>query len=354
MKRFVFLLLVIAISTVTNTFSQDNNKCKISGKVFDSKTKKPMGDVNVYLAGTLHGSTTDANGDFSISKIPIGNYNLVVSRIGYEPVVISIMLFDETPIEKTFYLKEKVYDIDEVTVNAEEPDKWKDQLARFKKYFFGQTGFSADCEIENEYDLNFEEGESGELTAKSENPLTIINKNLGFEIYCELAAFKYSPGTQIVHSLYYPYFRELNPENESESREWSKNRKYACFLSLNRVLIALAKSSYRLKEYRFAKCEGFAFDCEPIHPEQIDVKFNPESGLYTISFPFHLGIKNRITGNESYISLPYGYAQFNKYGFVKRAYSIEVIGEFAKLGISTALPCEFYDDILISDYLERM
>ena len=38
----------------------------------------------------------------------------------------------------------------------------------------------------------------------------------------------------------------------------------------------------------------------------------------------------------------------------ERAYSIELLGEFAKLGISTALPREFYDDILISDYLERM
>lgn len=354
MKKIFSLLSALIIFLTYNINPQDQELSKISGKVFDSKTKLPVHDVNIYLSSTLYGTTTNSKGDYILSKIPDGEYKLVVSRIGYEPIVIDIIVKDSKHLEKTFYLDEKIYDFDEVTVEAKRPDKWKEQLDIFKKYFFGLTEYSANCKIENEYDLDFKESESDELIATAKRPLIIINKSLGYSIYCELKNFQYNPASQTIQTVYYPYFQLLNPADVDEYRIWKKNRKFARLLSLNRVLISLAKSNFELNEYMFEKCEGYSTDCRQIKPDQIPITFNPETGFNTISFPYNLRIKNHLTGSDSYISLPFGYAQFNRYGFVRRAYSVKVFGDFAKLGISTVLPQEYYDEKMIEDLLEKI
>jgi hypothetical protein len=60
---------------------------KIQGRVIDSKTQKPLRDVNVLVLDTVRGDVTDSLGASAIDDVPPGVYHLRFSLLGYEAVI---------------------------------------------------------------------------------------------------------------------------------------------------------------------------------------------------------------------------------------------------------------------------
>lgn len=56
----------------------------IRGHVYDSNSGEPVIFANVVVEGTTFGTNTDEKGFFTITNVPVGEYNLSVSYIGYE------------------------------------------------------------------------------------------------------------------------------------------------------------------------------------------------------------------------------------------------------------------------------
>ncbi|HEY4644542.1 MAG TPA: TonB-dependent receptor, partial [Bacteroidota bacterium] len=54
------------------------------GTVRDRETGGPLSGVNILLKGTVLGTATDDRGEFFLREVPVGEYMLVVSMIGYE------------------------------------------------------------------------------------------------------------------------------------------------------------------------------------------------------------------------------------------------------------------------------
>ncbi|MBB6002723.1 TonB-dependent receptor [Arcicella rosea] len=94
MKQFFkssLLVLSIILPLLTSAQDKPTINARISGKVIDSKTNEPLIGAAVQIKGTTNGSTTDANGDFSLitgQKLP---FSVIVSFVGYvkKEVVIS-------------------------------------------------------------------------------------------------------------------------------------------------------------------------------------------------------------------------------------------------------------------------
>jgi hypothetical protein len=59
----------------------------IQGVLIDAETKSPLMGGNVILLNTSLGSATDENGQFKIADVPIGNYTLKLTYIGYKSVI---------------------------------------------------------------------------------------------------------------------------------------------------------------------------------------------------------------------------------------------------------------------------
>ena len=55
----------------------------ITGVVKDAQTGEPLPGANVSLQGTAIGAATDLDGEYRISRVPAGNYTLIVNFIGY-------------------------------------------------------------------------------------------------------------------------------------------------------------------------------------------------------------------------------------------------------------------------------
>ena len=90
----------------------------VRGFVYSEKTGEPVIFTNVYLEGTTYGSTTDDNGYFAITNIPPGNYNLMVTFLGYDTLRQAISLSEGQIKTKKLFLKPGSYDIEGVNVSA--------------------------------------------------------------------------------------------------------------------------------------------------------------------------------------------------------------------------------------------
>ncbi|MFH0734489.1 MAG: TonB-dependent receptor [bacterium] len=82
-KRLLFISIILLISGFTNNIFSGNTG-KISGKVTDKDTGEPIPGINVIVQGTSFGAATDINGNYIINNIPPGNYDILISGVGYQ------------------------------------------------------------------------------------------------------------------------------------------------------------------------------------------------------------------------------------------------------------------------------
>ncbi|MEW6411033.1 MAG: TonB-dependent receptor [Candidatus Zixiibacteriota bacterium] len=62
---------------------------KITGVVTDAETQQPLVGVTVSVQGTTWGAITDPDGRYSILNVPVGDYTVVMTAVGYATVEIS-------------------------------------------------------------------------------------------------------------------------------------------------------------------------------------------------------------------------------------------------------------------------
>jgi len=77
----IFVMLIFSITKAGTTG-------KIVGEIFDSEFGQPLIGANILVEGTYFGTAADLDGYFMIPNIPPGNYNLILSAVGYQKVTI--------------------------------------------------------------------------------------------------------------------------------------------------------------------------------------------------------------------------------------------------------------------------
>ena len=113
MKNFFILLALLASPLFI--FAQ---KGAIRGNVYDKESTQPVSFATVKLQGASIGSTTDINGFFSISEVPVGAYKLEVSYLGYETVVADIEVKKGEILFQNIYITEGGERLEEVTISG--------------------------------------------------------------------------------------------------------------------------------------------------------------------------------------------------------------------------------------------
>ena len=83
-QRFLFFFFLIVSKL---SFSQTPTGI-VQGTIRDKNTQEALLGISVGLEGTSFGAISDANGNFKISGIPVGSYNLRASFLGYKPTVL--------------------------------------------------------------------------------------------------------------------------------------------------------------------------------------------------------------------------------------------------------------------------
>ena len=75
----IALLVVCSLSFLASGFAQSGS---LKGFVYLKESGEPAIFVNVVLKGTAVGSTTDENGYYTMSNVPLGTYTLKATSIG--------------------------------------------------------------------------------------------------------------------------------------------------------------------------------------------------------------------------------------------------------------------------------
>lgn len=88
-KIFVAAVLMTGFSVVSHAGVDDRNETgSVQGTIFDAETKKPV--ANVTFTATIRKSSfqkeiiTDANGNFKISNVPVGEQSIIIDKVGYK------------------------------------------------------------------------------------------------------------------------------------------------------------------------------------------------------------------------------------------------------------------------------
>ncbi|MFT4032653.1 MAG: carboxypeptidase-like regulatory domain-containing protein [Siphonobacter sp.] len=211
---YLFLLLVPYYATAQ----------ELKGKVIDEKTNQPLEMVSVFVNTTTIGTVTNAKGEFSLSIKP-GRYELIVSIVGYEPIVYALEAPFSAPL--LFKLRSKTYALKTVSVKAKRDASWYDNLQVFKENFLGRSEVARKCVLLNPDNLVIVfHPHTGLLEVSSEEPLEIENPELGYKIHYTLVEFKYFMKEGYVTFLGYQNYEPMKA-GKSRQRKWDKNRQKA-------------------------------------------------------------------------------------------------------------------------------
>ncbi|WP_216746090.1 carboxypeptidase-like regulatory domain-containing protein [Paucihalobacter ruber] len=160
----------------------------LKGVVVDANTLEPIESATVYFDNTTIGTTTNANGQFSIDYTDAVQSVLVVSFLGYEKQIIAnYRNLQQLQIK----LKEQTDVLDEVLLTDNDGLTRKQKLKQFKKEFLGTSANGRSCKILNEGDIILRYHKpSKTLTATAKNPVKVINNNLQYEILYDIIDFE--------------------------------------------------------------------------------------------------------------------------------------------------------------------
>lgn len=125
MKSFRYVNLLAVLSVLFMLFSSPlmAQFGTIRGFVYEEETGEPVIFTNVYLYKTSMGAPTDENGYFAITRIPPGDYILMVTYIGFDSLQIPLTIKSGDLITEKLYLKSAALTLGEVSISAARQDK---------------------------------------------------------------------------------------------------------------------------------------------------------------------------------------------------------------------------------------
>jgi len=90
----------------------------LEGTVIDEETGEPVPTANVFIMELQRGATTNLDGEFRIGNIPVGNYRLRVTFVGYRAYRQEITIEANQTLELDIELEQGAIGLDDVVVTG--------------------------------------------------------------------------------------------------------------------------------------------------------------------------------------------------------------------------------------------
>lgn len=366
-KDIHILILIVVIISVQSVFAQEFNSVSIHGKVVDNNSGRPLENVNVMIANTTIGTSTNSLGYFEIKRLPKGTFYLIISHVSYNFQKRKIHLVKKYNDLKYFKLSKKKYQLPTVVVTAEDPELWHERMETFKEWFIGETMNADSTYIVNPYVIDLWEAD-GILFAASGSPIEIINKSLGYKLQYFLEHFE--AGYDYTKYSGMPVFEELESNSVEQKEEWEINRAETYYTSLRRFLTLLNTAHdssdlsilrnngffiYNIRELpwntswsiRSEISQSTNFFSPGIIPTERFLKFKDYLEIYFVrEIKFNTIPKNylikRIPGVEiSFLKLEADSVMIDIKGRYCDEFKLHTYGEFARHRVADMLPYEY-------------
>jgi len=213
----------------------------ITGKVIQADTKAPV-RANVFLSNSSFGTSSAADGTFTLSGLKPGQYTLVANAIGYQEHTETVLVNNEQ-VNLNIELARKSILLKEVSIYTSTKAEWNLYYQQFKTEFIGIDKNAGDCKIINPEIINFSYHKvKKELDASTDDFLIVENKALGYRIKFLIEKFVNDGITGTTDYVGTPLFEEL-PGSESQKKKWKKKRDEAYCGSAMHFYRSLLKDS---------------------------------------------------------------------------------------------------------------
>jgi outer membrane receptor for ferrienterochelin and colicin len=113
MKNYILYILLILTTIISG------KNASIKGVVTDAYSNEPIDAATVVIPSLNKGTITDENGNYVIEDIESGEYNVLVSFLGYETKIeYEVRLIAHKTVYLDFQLEKSEFEIEEVVVKA--------------------------------------------------------------------------------------------------------------------------------------------------------------------------------------------------------------------------------------------
>ncbi|MCD5383219.1 TonB-dependent receptor [candidate division WOR-3 bacterium] len=86
-QKLKIVLLLGSFTSLWISFAHSTELGNITGIVVERTTQHPLPGANVFIIGTQMGDATDTTGRFLIENVPVKEYSIQASMMGYKPLV---------------------------------------------------------------------------------------------------------------------------------------------------------------------------------------------------------------------------------------------------------------------------
>ncbi|MGC9375041.1 MAG: TonB-dependent receptor [Bacteroidales bacterium] len=117
MKKNIWALIILLLCSMTGV-AQKKTDANINGHVINKTSKEHIPYINVSLKGTTIGTTTDATGHYYLKNLPVGEFSIIASGVGYKTTEQQIILVAGKTIEVNFEIEEDQIMLEGVVVSA--------------------------------------------------------------------------------------------------------------------------------------------------------------------------------------------------------------------------------------------
>jgi TonB-dependent receptor len=118
-QNFQLFIISFFILLSVNLLPAQSSSSRVQGNVVDISNGETLPGASVYFQGTAVGTMTDIEGNFKISNVSPGKYDLVVSYIGYKKQVISIVVSADKTLTLEVKLESAYVQGQEIVVSAQ-------------------------------------------------------------------------------------------------------------------------------------------------------------------------------------------------------------------------------------------
>ena len=246
------IFLFVAVIYLTPVFCQD----KISGKVRSDKGQALHG-ASVFISNTKNGTTTNEDGEFVLDHLPAGNFQLVVSFVGYETTT-AFIVASERNKNYIIQMQPVSKELKDVIVGNYDKRGWDKWGKAFTEAFIGTSAFAKNCIIKNTDVIKFVyKDKTNLLYAYAYEPILIDNNALGYHVEVTLADFKYELNTKIVDYQTYSLFTDMEGTDDQQL-QWKANREKVYGYSLLHFMRALYDQNLKNEGFQVRRIEAVA------------------------------------------------------------------------------------------------
>ncbi|MFN5711299.1 MAG: TonB-dependent receptor [Bacteroidota bacterium] len=128
-KKLTYVCLLLVSFGLMQNYAHAQGTQTVRGKIIDDASKSPLPGVTVQIADSTGrlAVTTDMDGDYKISNVPLGRRTIKVTFLGYEPVLLqNVVVTAGKEVILNINMMESISKLNEVTVVY---DRTKDKTA---------------------------------------------------------------------------------------------------------------------------------------------------------------------------------------------------------------------------------